>query len=33
LPKSTASDLGKAHGSIGWKAYEHISIANPAHRL
>ena len=29
LPNSTASDLGKAHGSIGWKAYEHFSIANP----
>jgi hypothetical protein len=25
--------FGKAHGSIGWKAYEHISIANPAHRV
>jgi hypothetical protein len=29
LPKSIASDFGKAHGLIGWKAYEHFSIANP----
>ena len=32
-PKSTASDLGKAHGSIGWKAYEHFSIADPLREL
>jgi hypothetical protein len=29
LPKSTASDLGKSLGSIGWKAHEHFSIADP----
>ena len=29
LAEKHCKRFGKAHGSIGWKAYEHFSIANP----